>query len=209
MQRRIVTRISPCFMIFLLLLYPFCSLHAIDSAEADPHRADRQTLRQLLADIEQAINDNEVARLLPYLDDNVVITHQNAHVARGKDEVIRYNEQMTKGPDAPIKKLTTQATIGGPAYFHGDDMAIGYGTAVDQVELKSGQTFALNVAWTATLIKQEGVWKAAAIHFSTNVLDNAILRQTKKMIWWAAGGGILVGLLGGWLLARRRGTQTA
>ncbi|MEN8180079.1 MAG: hypothetical protein ABFS39_15865 [Pseudomonadota bacterium] len=114
---------------------------------------------------------------------------------------------MTKGPDAPIKKLTTQATIGGPAYFHGNDMAIGYGTAVDQVELQSGQSFSLDVAWSATLIKQQGIWKAAAIHFSTNVLDNAILRKVRNMIWWAGGGGILVGLVVGWLLGKRKRSQ--
>ena len=111
---------------------------------------------------------------------------------------------MTKGPDAPIKKLTTKATIGGPAYFHGNDMAIGYGTAVDQVELKSGQGFSLNVAWSAALIKKEGIWKAAAIHFSTNVLDNAILRQVRKMIWWSGGGGIVLGLLIGWFFGIRK-----
>lgn len=194
----------PEFLLFLVLLNSFYGLCYADTAGVDPHQADRQALRQLLADIEQAINVNDVASLLPYLDDNVVITHQNAHVARGKDEVVSYNEQMTKGPDAPIKKLTTKATIGGPAYFHGDDIAIGYGTAVDQVELKSGQTFALDVAWSATLVRQEGIWKAAAIHFSTNVLDNAILRELKEMLWWVGGGGTLIGLLIGWLLGRRK-----
>ena len=207
------TRLDPQFVILLVLqlivftFYPY-PLPA-EPTEADPHAADRQALRELLGKVEAAINENDIAKLRPYLDEKLVITHQNAHVARGIDEVIRYNEQMTKGPDAPIMKLTTKASIGGPAYFHGDNLAIGYGTAVDRIELRSGQAFSLDVAWSATLVKKEGTWKAAAIHFSTNVLDNAILRAVRKMVWWAAGGGILLGLLIGWLLGRRKRRQTA
>jgi hypothetical protein len=194
---------------FFLFVAVFFASFAAASALADPHEADRQALRDLLVEIERAINANDIASLLPYLDDNVVITHQNAHVAHGRQAVVSYNEKMTQGPDAPIKKLTTKATIGGPAYFHGDDTAIGYGTAVDQVELQSGQSFTLDVAWSATLIKRAGAWKAAAIHFSTNVLDNAILRQARKLIWWAAAGGVLLGLVVGWLLGRRRQARSA
>jgi len=186
---------------FTLLAMP---VFAGESKMTDPHEADRKILRELLANVERAINENDISQLLPYLDDDIIITHQNAHVAKGKNEVIRYNEEMTKGPDAPIKKLTTKATHGGPAYFHGDDMAIGYGTAVDRVELNSGQTFTLNVAWTASLVKKQGTWKAASIHFSTNVLDNAILRKVRNTIWWIGGGGIVLGLVIGWLIGRRR-----
>ncbi len=196
-------------IICLSLFTAATSTLASTPATADPYAESRQALRDLLVHVEQAVNANDIARLRPYLDEQVVITHQNAHVARGVDEIISYNKQMTQGPEAPIKKLTTKASIGGPAYFHGPDMAIGYGTAVDQIELKSGQAFSLDVAWSATLIRKEGVWKAAAIHFSTNVLDNAILRQVRQMIWWVGGGGILLGLLVGWVLGKRRRAQTA
>lgn len=84
--------------------------------------------------------------------------------------------------------------------------AIGYGTAVDQVELRSGQTFALDVAWTATLVRKGGTWKAAAIHFSTNLLDNAVLRKTRETAWWFGGGGVLLALLAGVILGRRSGS---
>lgn len=190
---------------FIILCVLSAALSPLAAASSpDPHEADRLALRKLLKSVESAINVNKVETLLPYLDDNVVITHQNAHVAKGKAEVVSYNDKMTKGADAPIKKLTTVASIGGPAYFHGDNMAVGYGTAVDQIELRSGQSFSLDVAWTATLVKKEDTWKAAAIHFSTNVLDNAILRQVKTMAWWVGGGGLLLGLLIGWFIGRRK-----
>ncbi|MBW9265109.1 MAG: hypothetical protein K1563_13130 [Candidatus Thiodiazotropha sp. (ex. Lucinisca nassula)] len=186
----------------LLFLFPIC----VQASEqvSDEHEADRKALLKLLAVVETAINKNEISTLLPYLDENVVITHQNAHVARGKEEVVSYNEKMTKGPDAVIKKLTTTATNGGPAYFHGDDVAIGYGTAVDHVVLKSGMEFILDVAWSATLIKKDGVWMAAAIHFSTNVMDNAILNKARGLAWWTGGIGILLGLMFGWFLRSRK-----
>lgn len=204
MRKHFYPSITALSIIFLTLFNASLPAFAEEFGTADAHEADRVVLRKLLADIELAINENEISKLLPYLDENVVITHQNAHVARGKAEVVSYNEKMTKGPDAPIKKLTTKATIGGPAYFHGNDMAIGYGTAVDQVELKSGQEFSLNVAWSAALIRKEGIWKAAAIHFSTNVLDNAVLRQVRKMVWWSGGGGVVLGLVAGWFFGRRK-----
>lgn len=167
------------------------------------HEQDRKMLRSLLVDIEDAINRNDMVYLSQYLDDDVVITHQNAHVAKGKQAFIDYNRKMTQGPDAVIKKLTTKASIGGPAYFHGDNTAIGYGTSIDDIELTSGKKFKLDVAWTATLIKTDEKWKAAAIHFSTNVLDNAILDATRKTFWWIGGGLAIAGLVIGWFAGRR------
>ena len=208
MRKHFYRDITTLITLFLVLLSASPPVFAEVPVTADAHEADRLALRRLLADVELAINENEISKLLPYLDDNIVITHQDAHVVRGKEEVISYNEFMTKGPDAPIKKLRTKAAIGGPAYFHGNDTAIGYGTAVDQVELKSGQAFSLDVAWSATLIKKEGVWKAAAIHFSTNVLDNAVLRLVRNRIWWAGGGGLLLGLAVGWWFGKRHRRKT-
>jgi ketosteroid isomerase-like protein len=203
MHNSFLTKLLYSFIILGIFLSA-ASAHAVTDSASDPHETDRLALRKLLKNVEIAINANQIETLLPYLDDNVVITHQNAHVAKGKDAVVSYNEKMTKGADAPIKKLTTTAKIGGPAYFHGDNMAVGYGTAVDQVELRTGQSFSLDVAWTATLVKKEGTWKAAAIHFSTNVLDNAILRQVKTMALWIGVGILLLSLLTGWIFGRCR-----
>jgi cellobiose-specific phosphotransferase system component IIC len=54
------------------------------------------------------------------------------------------------------------------------------------------------------VVKKDGVWKAASIHFSTNVLDNAILNRVRDMLWWIGGGGVLLGLVIGWLIGKRR-----
>jgi len=190
-------------VLFLTLFTVFTQgANAADSADTN-HEQDRAMLRSLLADIEGAINRNDMVYLSQYLDDDVVITHQNAHVAKGKQAFIDYNRKMTQGPDAVIKKLSTKASIGGPAFFHGDNTAIGYGTSVDDIELTSGKKFRLDVAWTATLIKANEQWKAAAIHFSTNVLDNAILDATRQTIWWIGGGLAIAGLAIGWFAGRK------
>lgn len=190
-------------VLFLAFITIFSQLaYAADSADTD-HEQDRQMLRSLLTDIEDAINRNDMVYLSKYLDENVVITHQNAHVAKGRQAFIDYNRQMMQGPDAVIKKLSTKARIGGPAFFHGENTAIGYGTAVDDIELTSGTKFSLDVAWTATLIKSDDQWKAAAIHFSTNILDNAILDTTRQTIWWIGGGLGIAGLVTGWFAGRK------
>ncbi|MEN8180078.1 MAG: hypothetical protein ABFS39_15860 [Pseudomonadota bacterium] len=84
MRKHFYPSITTLFIIFLIFFNTSLPVFAEESGAADTHEADRQVLRKLLADIELAINENEIAKLLPYLDDNVVITHQNAHVARGK-----------------------------------------------------------------------------------------------------------------------------
>lgn len=176
---------------------------AAESTDPDPYETDRQQMRNMLAEVERGINERDISLILNYMDDNVIITHQNAHVAKGKAEVKSYNEKMMSGPKATIKSLTTKASVGGPAIFHGDS-AIAYGTAIDNIELTSGKKFQLKVAWTASLVKKEGQWKASAIHFSTNALDNAILNMTRSYIWYGTGGGAVLGLILGWFFGRRK-----
>ena len=138
---------------FALILLSYSTLLAANTANLDPRDIDRQALRVIFADIETGINKADLELLLRHLDENVVITYQNAHVARGKDAVRAYNTQMIAGADSPVKSLTVRAAIGGPAIFHGDT-AIGYGTTQDHMELRTGQTIDLHAAWSSTLVKK-------------------------------------------------------
>jgi len=202
-----------CFMItsrhsfaLILLTLPCATLLAAMADGLDPHEEDRRALRVIFADIETGINKPDLELILRHLDEDVVITYQNAHVARGKDAVRAYNTQMIATADSPVKALTTKAVIGGPALFHADT-AIGYGTTQDHMVLRTGQTIDLAAAWSSTLVKKNGLWKVAAIHFSTNVLDNGVLHSTQRMMIGAAIIATGIALLIGFVLGRRRGTR--
>lgn len=172
-------------------------------AEIDLRQDDRQQFRAMLVDIETGINTNNLNLVLQHLEQDVIITYQNGEVARGKEAVIAFNKRMMDGPDAVVKSLYTKAKVSAPALFYGDT-AIAYGISTDHMKLAGGLEFKLDAHWSTTLIKKQGTWKAAAIHFSTNVLDNEIVNKTKKMVWIAGIGTGIVGLALGFLFGRTR-----
>jgi hypothetical protein len=113
---------------------------------------------------------------------------------------------MIKGATPIVRKLTTTATLGGPAVFYGDT-AIAFGTTVDRFELTDGLDFTLNANWSTTVVKTDGQWRVAALHFSTNLFDNALLNAARRLAMYAAGGAFLLGIVLTWLVMRKRGKQ--
>jgi hypothetical protein len=164
---------------------------------------DRQQLRVLLDAMESGINKLDLDGLLKLAQPDVVITWQNAEVSRGHEQVRAYYNRMIKGSAPVVGKLSTAATLGGSAVFYGDS-AVAYGTMVDRYELTEGLAFTLNANWSTTVVKSDGQWKVAALHFSTNLFDNALLNAAKRSVWYAAGGALLLGILLTWGVMRFR-----
>jgi hypothetical protein len=67
-----------------------------------------------------------------------------------------------------------------------------------------GKTYELKSRWTATLVKVDGKWLLAAYHISMNVLDNAILSAAKSGLYLAAGIALVIGVLIGRIIFKRR-----
>lgn len=164
---------------------------------------DRQQLRVLLDAMEAGVNKLDIEALLKLAQPDVVITWQNAEVSRGQEQVRAYYNRMVKGGAPIVRSLGTKATLGGPAVFYGDT-AVAYGTMVDRYELADGLDFTLNADWSTTVVKVDGQWKVAALHFSTNLFDNALLNAAKRVAWYAAGGAFLLGVLLTGLVMRLR-----
>lgn len=164
---------------------------------------DRQQLRVLLGEMEAQLNKLDIDALLKLAQPDVVITWQNAEVSRGHEQVRAYYNRMVKGAAPIVRRLSTKATLGGPAVFYGDT-AVAYGTTVDRFDLTDGLDFALNANWSTTVVKTDGVWKVAALHFSTNLFDNALLAAAKRLAWIAAGGAFLLGIALMWFVMRTR-----
>lgn len=182
------------------------TMPALDATAGRPE--DRQQLRVLLGNVESAISSLQVEEVIKLMHPDVIVTWQNAEVSRGPDQIRAYYNRMMKGSAPIVKKFSTQATLGGNAAFYGDT-AIAYGTTVDNFELMEGLNFTLRGNWSTTVVKTDGQWKIAALHFSTNLFDNPLLNKAKQLAWYMGLGGVLAGMLLMFLINRLRRKSTA
>lgn len=162
---------------------------------------DRQALRTLLDRIEKATSSLDIEGATALMHPDVIVTWQNAEVSKGHEQVRAYYNRMIKGAAPIVKAYSVKATLGGPAVFHGES-AIAWGTTNETYELSDGLKFTLNANWSTTIVKKEGEWKIAALHFSTNLFDNPLLKNAERLVWIAGLVGLLAGVLAAWLLSR-------
>jgi ketosteroid isomerase-like protein len=171
--------------------------------------AAHNELRALLKEVLDAYNKADYDRLITYLDDNAVITWQNADVSKTPQGVKDYFDKMMKGPNARVKSATIDPTVDELSHLYGDT-SVAFGGSKDHYVLNDGTDFAQDTRWTATVVKKNGQWKLAGLQISTNMFDNPILEMAvKKTLWVAGGGGVVVGLLVGFLVARLVGRRKA
>jgi hypothetical protein len=176
-------------VIFTMLLIAANSL-----AAEDPHGADRQQLRQLMAEVEGAINEQNIDRMLTQFDDNATVTWLNAEVSRGKADIKAYYQRMVGGEQAILKKYLTRAKLGAPAKFYGD-IAVADGTTADEFYPWKRGVFKLDSDWSGTLAKIDGQWKLVSLHLSSNVFNNPLIDEYKQMLWYVGAGAFGAGLL--------------
>ena len=192
----------------ILALAAMPAAHAGQPAQDKNAEAAHEELRALMKEMVAAYNAGELDKLMAVLDDNCVVTWQNAHVDKNSQQVKAYIEEMTKGPNRVVKKSTIAPEADELSFLYNDNnTAVGFGHSKDHYELTDGTEFDQNTRWTATLVKKDGKWKATSIHISTNMFDNPILRMAvMKSMWWSGGIGVgvglLAGLLAGWLFRR-------
>ncbi|HMW16593.1 MAG TPA: nuclear transport factor 2 family protein [Accumulibacter sp.] len=162
---------------------------------------DRQALRILLDRIEKATDSLDIDGATALMHPDVIVTWQNGEVSKGNEQVRAYYNRMIKGTTPIVKAYNVKATLGGPAVFHGES-AIAWGTTVESYELSDGMKFTLNANWSTTIVKKDGEWKIAALHFSTNLFDNPLLNNAERLVWIAGLAGLCAGALAAWLLLR-------
>jgi len=154
---------------------------------ADPEAAIA-TMRNELVD---SFNKGDYDRLISHLDENVVITWQNAEVCRGPAEVHAYYDKMMTGPNPVVKAVHADPQVDG-RHIYGD-WAVSYGKMNDHFTLTDGSELNFDSRFTATIARKGDVWKITAFHLSVNAFDNAILKMAiGKTATWA---GVIVGIV--------------
>jgi len=195
-----------------LVLYVSSSL--LRGQERTPPLDDSH--RELLAVREAviaAVNKNDIDALLEHVHPNVVLTAPSflpgKEVSRGHAGVRAYYDRMFTGPNRHANKVTCEVKLDEPSIVYGDSTDIAWGSSLDTYDLVGGTKFTVATRWSGTLVKENGQWLIAEFHISISPFDNPILTEVKTKTTYfagglAGGGGLLLGLLLGVAMARRR-----
>lgn len=164
------------------------------AADNDPHAADRKQLLQLMNEVESAINEQNVDRMLTQFADDATITWLNAEVSRGKAEIKAYYQRMVGAEGAILKKYLTKASLGAPARFYGN-IAVAEGSTADEFFPWKRGIFKFDSRWSGTMAKFDGQWKLVSLHLSTNVFTNPLIAEYEQMLRLVGIGAFAAGLL--------------
>ncbi len=148
----------------------------------------------------------DVERELTYFHPNAVVTWHNAEVSRGHDGIRKYLARMLEGPNKVVDSFSADVNVDELTILYGGDTGISFGSAVEHFKMASGMNFDLPARWSATMVKENGRWLIASLHASDDMFDNPLLNMTRRLVWWAAGIALALGLAIGLLLGRRRRT---
>jgi ketosteroid isomerase-like protein len=181
------------------------------TAPTDPSTAGLDRLRAALT---SAYSHGDIDRMLKYLHPDAVIIFPDGRILKGPQGLRDYYDRMLKAPDHIVASYTAEPVILSRT-VHGD-VGLSYGMMNDKYVLTNGKSFGLDSRFTATLYRtphgpsDTDGWMIRSFHSSTDAFDNAVLTMAARIAFWrAAVGGVVVGLIVGWiggrlLQARRR-----
>ncbi len=186
--------------LFLVIALPIVAPGPVLADAPDPHAADREALIKVFHEMEAAINDQNVERMIAQMTPDATVTWLNGEVSRGHDQIRAYYQRMVKGPERILDRYTTAAKIGAHARFFGD-VAVADGTMRDSFFPVARAPFQLDSHWSSVSVKVDGQWKVAAMHLSANVFTNDLIDEATSAAWKTGIGGAIAGLILGVLVA--------
>lgn len=203
-----MTRSLGCVVALLLSLLPAWALAQDAAGSAPPDvEATHNALRALKQDMEDALNKQDVDRLLTHLHPDVVFTTMNNDVRVGKESIRAYYDEMMRGPNRVVEKVTAKFEVDDLTRLYGNT-GIARGSSKDHYVLTDGTDIVIDSRWTCTMVREGDRWLIAAFHYSTNVFDNPLLTKLKNygsmFIAVAALGALLAGFVIGRTVTRRK-----
>ncbi|MCY1023338.1 nuclear transport factor 2 family protein [Pyxidicoccus sp. MSG2] len=175
---------------------------AAGGAPADVE-ATHNALRALKQDMEDALNTQDVDRLVKHLTPDVVFTTMNNDVRVGKDAIRAYYDEMMRGPNRVVEKLTAKFEVDDLTHLYGNT-GVAWGSSKDHYVLTDGTDIVIDSRWTCTLVRQGDQWLISAFHYSTNVFDNPLLSKLKYYGAIFISVATLGALLAGFVIGRTR-----
>lgn len=176
----------------------------------DQAKATHDELREVLAGVTKAIKEKDVDGLIAFLHPDVVVTTQDnkeQKAIRKHAGVRDFLSRMVSGPKAVIKTFEPNPTADEETILYDGDFGVAYGSSKDHYVLADGTAYDLPSRWSATLVKHDGKWKVASLHFSMNLFENPALDAATKLMYIvggiAAAVGFVLGLIVMKLLSRK------
>jgi ketosteroid isomerase-like protein len=175
-------------------------------AQDDPQEAEHEALRGIKAAFENAVNNNQMELIEPFLDkDFSVVTFTDREFSdfeKFKERWQKTRTEMLEGGTYSIKLVPDRSQIIG-------DIAITKGNSENVMINGNGQEFKFSAHWTAVCRKTDGKWRILRGHNSLDPFGNPMLKSgVKKMIIKTASVasviGICIGLAIGTLIGRRK-----
>jgi ketosteroid isomerase-like protein len=184
------------------------SLAAVGRLRADDE-ADHEALRKIRRVYEQAVAEDKVELLVPYLDPQFTAVMLTGELVVGADGMRAYwrkiKDLMGPGGRYTVTVEPDLSTLMG-------DVALAKGTTSDVVVTDQGE-YRFKSQWTGVCRRVDGQWKVLRIQGSMDPVGNPFVKKAlSRSAAWSGGGGLgigsVVGLAAGVLL-RRRGSKTA
>jgi ketosteroid isomerase-like protein len=175
----------------------------------EPDHAIHEELRGLMREVVTAINTGQYDRMLPVLTENIEATSITQEVMSSRADVSKYFKEWF-GPAGYMRQMEMKLDADKLTELSSDkSWGLVRGKALEHYEAKDGDLFDFATRWTAVMVRDtDGKWRLRAIHFGTNNLDNPVLTKVKNTLIRNGAVGaalcLLVGLLVGWWIGRRR-----
>jgi ketosteroid isomerase-like protein len=191
-------------LIAALMFLPLVALSASSQAPPPKDEAVHNELRALRDGLIDAMNKGDIDRELAFMHPNVVVTWHNAEVSRGRDGVRAYLTRMLSGPNKVVSSYSATVDVDELTILYGGSTGISFGSAIEHFKLNDGRMLDLPARWSATVVKDGDKWLIASLHASDNLFDNPLLALAKRTAYWAGGAALVVGLIAGFAIGRRR-----
>lgn len=171
------------------------------SLAAEHREEDHAALRNLLSDVAMAMNERDVPKLVNSLASEFSVTTVDQKTLSSAKQLEDYFEKTFNSPNSLVTDLKISPEADVLTKFMGESSGYCYGDSLESYTMRDGRKVEMKSRWTASLVKENGRWKIAAVHAGVNFLDNPLVHKlgsavTRSAAVGFAGGAVVVLLIG-------------
>ena len=205
-----MTRSNP--LTALLIPAVFATLFAASPAHAlDPDpgtETQHEALRTLKADLIETVNTQDFARLGARTNTRFTATVVTQDHFTDLDAAKGFFDGLFTRKLLRMESISFAAEADALSTIYTGTVAVTTGSTVETYTLADGRSFDIDGRWTALSVEEADGWALTAFHAGTNFLDNPVLKAAGASVIRVAAmvgaAGLVLGLVAGWLLGRRR-----
>lgn len=194
-----------------LAVLPAALLAAAPALALDPDpgtEAQHEALRALKADLVETVNTQDFARLATLANAPFTATVVTQDHFTDLDAAKAFFDGLFSRTILRMDNIAFTAEADALSTIYTGTFAVTTGRTVETYTLADGRSFDVAGRWTAVSVEDPDGWKLAAFHSGTDFLDNPVLNginaNATKVAAWVGGAGLVLGLVAGWILSRRR-----